>query len=158
MDKAQFFELVHKEIHSRARGTDHCREHLLRQFGEHALWFILLSVSSEQQKRASQSFLGGVKKLIDQVLLHSDVPGKHVRDETVGKGVFRVEDANHLVLINDENVKTLPLGVAGFMGHLYVEWGPLLASAVVSTIPILILFTFLQRFLIKGIMAGAVKG
>ena len=63
-----------------------------------------------------------------------------------------------LVLINDENVKTLPLGVAGFMGHLYVEWGPLLASAVVSTIPILVLFTFLQRFLIKGIMAGAVKG
>ncbi len=63
-----------------------------------------------------------------------------------------------LVLINDETVKTLPLGVAGFMGHLYVEWGPLLASAVVSTIPILVLFTFLQRFLIKGIMAGAVKG
>ena len=63
-----------------------------------------------------------------------------------------------LVLINDEAVKTLPLGVAGFMGHLYVEWGPLLAAAVVSTIPILILFIFLQRFLIKGIMAGAVKG
>jgi multiple sugar transport system permease protein len=63
-----------------------------------------------------------------------------------------------LVLINNEDAKTLPLGVAGFMGHLYVEWGPLLASAVVSTIPILILFTFLQRFLIKGLMSGAVKG
>ena len=63
-----------------------------------------------------------------------------------------------LVLINNESAKTLPLGVAGFMGHLYVEWGPLLASAVVSTVPILILFTILQRFLIKGIMAGAVKG
>ena len=63
-----------------------------------------------------------------------------------------------LVLINNESAKTLPLGVAGFMGHLYVEWGPLLAAAVVSTIPILILFTILQRFLIRGIMAGAVKG
>jgi multiple sugar transport system permease protein len=63
-----------------------------------------------------------------------------------------------LVLINNESGKTLPLGVAGFMGRLYVEWGPLLASAVISTIPILILFTILQRFLIKGIMAGAVKG
>jgi multiple sugar transport system permease protein len=63
-----------------------------------------------------------------------------------------------LVLINNEPAKTLPLGVAGFMGHLYVEWGPLLAAAVVSTIPILILFTFLQRFLVEGIMAGAVKG
>jgi multiple sugar transport system permease protein len=63
-----------------------------------------------------------------------------------------------LVLINNEATKTLPLGVAGFMGHLYVEWGPLLAAAVVSTIPILILFTLLQRFLIKGMMSGAVKG
>jgi ABC-type glycerol-3-phosphate transport system permease component len=61
-------------------------------------------------------------------------------------------------LVNNEAAKTLPLGVAGFMGHLYVEWGPLLASAVISTIPILILFTILQRFLIKRIMAGAVKG
>jgi multiple sugar transport system permease protein len=63
-----------------------------------------------------------------------------------------------LVLINDESAKTIPLGIAGFMGHLYVQWGPLLAAAVVSTIPILILFIILQRFLIKGIMAGAVKG
>ena len=62
-----------------------------------------------------------------------------------------------LVLINDESAKKLPLGV-GVMGHLYVEWGPLLAAAVVSTMPILILFTILQRFLIKGIMVGAVKG
>ena len=63
-----------------------------------------------------------------------------------------------LVLINDESAKKLPLGVAVFMRHLYVEWGPLLAAAVVSTMPILILFTILQRFLIKGIMVGAVKG
>lgn len=63
-----------------------------------------------------------------------------------------------LVLINNEAQKTLPLGVAGFMGHLYVEWGPLLASGVFSTLPILILFTFLQRYLISGLMAGSVKG
>jgi multiple sugar transport system permease protein len=63
-----------------------------------------------------------------------------------------------LVLINNEGAKTLPLGVAGFMGHLYVQWGPLLASGVVSTVPILLLFIFLQRYLIEGIMAGAVKG
>ena len=63
-----------------------------------------------------------------------------------------------LILVNNEAAKTLPLGVAGFMGHLNVEWGPLLAAGVVSVAPILILFTFLQRFLITGITAGAVKG
>jgi ABC-type glycerol-3-phosphate transport system permease component len=63
-----------------------------------------------------------------------------------------------LVLINSEDQKTLPLGIAGLMGHLYPEWGALLASGVLSTIPILILFIFLQRYLIQGIMAGSVKG
>ena len=63
-----------------------------------------------------------------------------------------------LVLLTSENAKTLPLGVAGFMGHLTVQWGPLLASGVVAVIPVLILFMFLQRYLVEGLMAGAVKG
>jgi multiple sugar transport system permease protein len=63
-----------------------------------------------------------------------------------------------LVLVNSETAKTLPLGISGLMGQLTVQWGPLLASGVVSTIPILILFVFLQRFLIEGLTAGAVKG
>jgi ABC-type glycerol-3-phosphate transport system permease component len=63
-----------------------------------------------------------------------------------------------LVLINSDAGKTLPLGVAGFMGNLTVEWGPLLASGVVAVIPVLVLFLFLQRYLVEGLMAGAVKG
>lgn len=63
-----------------------------------------------------------------------------------------------LVLINSDEQKTLPLGVAGFMGNLTVQWGPLLASGVIAVIPVLVLFLFLQRYLVEGLMAGAVKG
>ncbi len=63
-----------------------------------------------------------------------------------------------LVLINSDERKTLPLGVAGFMGNLTVQWGPLLASGVIAVIPVLLLFLFLQRHLVEGLMAGAVKG
>ncbi len=63
-----------------------------------------------------------------------------------------------LVLINSDAGKTLPIGVAGFMGNLTVQWGPLLASGVVTVIPVLVLFLFLQRYLVEGLMAGAVKG
>lgn len=63
-----------------------------------------------------------------------------------------------LVLVNSDAQKTLPLGVAGFMGNLTVEWGPLLASGVVAVIPVFVLFLFLQRQLINGLMSGAVKG
>lgn len=63
-----------------------------------------------------------------------------------------------LVLVNSEAGKTLPIGVAGFMGNLTVQWGPLLASGVVTVLPVLILFLFLQRYLVAGLMVGAVKG
>jgi multiple sugar transport system permease protein len=63
-----------------------------------------------------------------------------------------------LVLINSEAGKTMPLGVAGFMGNLTVQWGPLLASGVVAVLPVLALFLFLQRYLVEGLTAGAVKG
>ncbi len=63
-----------------------------------------------------------------------------------------------LVLINSDAGKTLPIGVAGFMGNLTVQWGPLLASGVITVIPVLVLFLFLQRYLVEGLMAGAVKG
>jgi multiple sugar transport system permease protein len=63
-----------------------------------------------------------------------------------------------LVLINSDSGKTLPLGVAGFMGNLTVQWGPLLASGVVAVLPVLALFLVLQRYLVEGLTAGAVKG
>lgn len=62
-----------------------------------------------------------------------------------------------LVLVNSDAGKTLPLGVAGFMGNLTVQWGPLLASGVIAVLPVLVMFIFLQRYLVEGLMAGAVK-
>ena len=63
-----------------------------------------------------------------------------------------------LVLINQDADKTLPLAIAGFMGSLTINWPSLLASGVVATVPILILFIFLQRYLVAGLTSGAVKG
>ncbi|MGD9925760.1 MAG: carbohydrate ABC transporter permease, partial [Pseudorhodoplanes sp.] len=63
-----------------------------------------------------------------------------------------------LVLIADETKKTLPVGVAGFVDATSVEWGLLMAGGVLILLPILIAFSFVQRALIEGLTAGAVKG
>lgn len=63
-----------------------------------------------------------------------------------------------LVFVTDDANKTLPLGVAGFLGHLTIDWGSLLCSAVIAVIPIMLAFMFFQKYLIQGISAGAVKG
>ena len=83
-DKAEFPELVHKEIHARARRSDHFRQSLLRNFREHSVRLLLFAVAGQQKKRSSQAFFTRVEKLIDQIFFYSDVMRQHICDKMVG--------------------------------------------------------------------------
>ena len=74
VNETQFPELVHEEVDSGARGANHSREHLLRYVRKYFVRFRVLAIASEEQKSPSEPFLAGVEKLIDQVLLDSDIP------------------------------------------------------------------------------------
>jgi len=63
------------------------------------------------------------------------------------------------VLLWSSRSQTLSAGVATFMGELAPSsWGLLMAAGVMITLPLIILFTFLQRYWIAGLGSGAVKG
>jgi multiple sugar transport system permease protein len=58
-----------------------------------------------------------------------------------------------------ENVRTLPVLLRMFaMGESSVQWGKIMAGAVLTTLPVATAFLFFQRYLIRGLAAGAVKG
>ncbi|WP_432938154.1 carbohydrate ABC transporter permease [Kribbella sp. CA-253562] len=64
-----------------------------------------------------------------------------------------------LVLLQDPQLKTLPLVLARFVGaEGQVQFGPLAAASVLATVPSLVFFAFLQRRLTSGLLSGAVKG
>ncbi|MBP1989138.1 carbohydrate ABC transporter permease [Paenibacillus eucommiae] len=54
--------------------------------------------------------------------------------------------------------QTLPLAIFNFISYAAIDWGALMAAAVLITIPILILSLTSQRFIMQGLTAGAVKG
>src|SRR6266404_5605682 len=56
------------------------------------------------------------------------------------------------------NMRTLSAGLLYMVGQYEVQWGPLSAGVILSTVPVAVLFSFLQRHLIHGLTAGAVKG
>jgi ABC-type glycerol-3-phosphate transport system permease component len=62
------------------------------------------------------------------------------------------------VFLRDENRMTIPVGIQSFMQQYSTDWGSLMASATLAMVPTLILFLFIQKFLMSGAMAGAVKG
>ena len=54
--------------------------------------------------------------------------------------------------------KTLPLALLSFISYASIDWGALMAAAVTITLPILIASIVLQKHIIAGLTAGAVKG
>jgi multiple sugar transport system permease protein len=65
-----------------------------------------------------------------------------------------------VVLIRDSQYWTLPIGLTLFRleGGQANNWPPLMATVVIATIPILILYLFFQRYFVEGIAASGVKG
>ena len=63
------------------------------------------------------------------------------------------------VLLQDNDKFTLALGLRGFIDQHYSEnWGPFAAGVLLTAPPVVLLFLFLQRFLVSGLTGGAVKG
>ena len=60
--------------------------------------------------------------------------------------------------LSGPSTQTVPLGVAGFVGTVSVDWGGSSAAAVVALLPVFALGLFAQRFLVRGLTMGAVKG
>ncbi len=63
-----------------------------------------------------------------------------------------------LYLLNSNKNITMPLTVYNFKGQYFSEWNLIFADMVLVAIPMLILFLICQKYIVKGITAGAVKG
>jgi len=63
-----------------------------------------------------------------------------------------------LVLITSEELKTLPVGVNDLFNATIVDWGMIMAAGVMITVPAVLFFAGVQRYLVQGWGAGGVKG
>ena len=63
-----------------------------------------------------------------------------------------------LVLTTDPSMYLLPVGIATLKGEYQVQWNELMAAAVIAVLPVLAIYSVLERYLVAGITAGAVKG
>ncbi|MGP1346177.1 MAG: carbohydrate ABC transporter permease [Phycisphaerales bacterium] len=63
-----------------------------------------------------------------------------------------------LILIKDENLRTLPIGLLEFDSTYGQETPLIMAGSLMAMVPPVILFLLLQKYLVKGIQLGAVKG
>lgn len=63
-----------------------------------------------------------------------------------------------LTILSSPDKFTYAVGIGGFKGEYQTPWNEIMAASALSTLPILILFVFMQRYLLAGLTAGGVKG
>jgi multiple sugar transport system permease protein len=61
-------------------------------------------------------------------------------------------------LTTTPDMYTLPVGIASLNGEFRVAWNELMAGAIIASLPALALYLLLQKWFVKGLTAGAVKG
>ena len=63
-----------------------------------------------------------------------------------------------LVFITDVKLRTLPVGLSSFITGDVYGWGFLMAGAVLTTLPVIAAYIYLQKYMVEGLTAGGVKG
>jgi multiple sugar transport system permease protein len=63
-----------------------------------------------------------------------------------------------LIYLNSEKLKTIQLGLRMYIAQYSAEYALIMAASLVSLVPVIILFLFLQRFFIEGVASSGVKG
>ena len=63
-----------------------------------------------------------------------------------------------LVFITNVKLRTLPVGLSSFITGDVYGWGYLMAGAVLTTLPVIAAYIYLQKYMVEGLTAGSVKG
>lgn len=62
------------------------------------------------------------------------------------------------LMLQDQKIFTLPVGLKMFQGNMSTQWGLYAAGALLVSVPVVLLFLALSRYLVSGLSSGAVKG
>jgi ABC-type glycerol-3-phosphate transport system permease component len=63
-----------------------------------------------------------------------------------------------MIVTTSADLYTIPVGLASFSGEFQTEWEMIMTGAAVASLPTLFVFLFLQRYIIRGIILGSLKG
>ena len=63
-----------------------------------------------------------------------------------------------LIYLSDQNMYTLSLGIYEYRGQYGAEWQLLMAASVLITLPVILLFFFMQKTFVQGIALTGIKG
>jgi multiple sugar transport system permease protein len=91
-----------------------------------------------------------------RIVLPLSVPG--LATAMILSFIFSWNNFMFSLVLSNRDTRTLPVAVVNFLGYASIDWGGLMAAAVVITVPVMLLALVAQRYVVSGLTAGATKG
>jgi multiple sugar transport system permease protein len=91
-----------------------------------------------------------------KVVLPNAIPG--LLATFVYAFLFAWDELLFVTVLTESRAETIPIGIRNFIGNYNQDYAGLMAAGVVSTVPVMVAFYATQRWLVRGLTAGAVKG
>jgi multiple sugar transport system permease protein len=123
------------------------------------IWLLKSYLAKIPKELEEAAYVDGASRLytLRRVVLPLAVPGLIV----VGVSVFIAAYAQQFlfaITFNQErSYQPLPAGLFEFIGYQTTTWNEMMAAALVGVLPVMVIFLFLQKYLVAGLTAGAVK-
>jgi len=124
-----------------------------------AIWLLISFFRSIPRDIEEAALVNGASDLIVffKIILPLCIPGIL----STGILVFILSWNEYLlasVLISQDSMKTLTVGIANYISSTEINWGVIMALGTATTIPIVLMFTAIQKNFVEGLTAGSVKG
>jgi multiple sugar transport system permease protein len=125
-----------------------------------SIWFLKAFFDSIPRELEEAAYIDGAGRMrtLIQVILPLARPG--ILAVTIYTFLMSWDDFLFaLILITRDELRTLPVGIAvSFLGEFEYDWSGMMTVSVISSLPILLVFVFLNRYMVDGLTRGAVKG
>jgi multiple sugar transport system permease protein len=123
------------------------------------IWLLKSYLEKIPKELEEAAYVDGASKMytLRRVMLPLAGPGLVVVGVSVFIGAYAQQYLFAITFNQNSDYMPLPAGVFEFIGYQDVVWNEMMAASLVGVLPVMLIFLFMQRFLIAGLTAGAIK-
>jgi multiple sugar transport system permease protein len=123
------------------------------------IWLLKGYLEKIPRELEEAAFIDGASRMytLRRVVLPLAVPGLIVVGTSVFIGAYAQQYLFAITFNQVAELQPLPAGLNQFIGYQSVEWNQMMAAALTGVLPVMLVFFFLQKYLVAGLTAGAVK-
>jgi multiple sugar transport system permease protein len=123
------------------------------------IWLLRSYLEKIPRELEEAAYVDGASRLytLRRVVIPLAVPGLIVVGTAVDIGAYAQQFLFAITFNNVREIQPLPAGLFEFVGYQDTTWNELMAAALTGITPVMLVFLFLQKYLVAGLTAGAVK-